>query len=180
MSRVIVVGGGWAGLAAAVELTCHHIPVLLLESAKQLGGRARSVSILDVQVDNGQHLMIGAYRDMLYLLNTLGIKEEDVFQRQTLELIMKSPVNTNFCLKTPNLPAPVHLLWALTSAIGLSVKERWQAIRMSIQLALMPPVENDKPLSELLKRTGQSEQIIKKLWEPLCLSMLNTPIDMAR
>jgi len=179
MTRVIVVGGGWAGLAAAVELTRHHISVLLLESSRQLGGRARSVSMFDTQVDNGQHLMIGAYRDMLYLLNTLGIKEEDIFHRRALELIMKSPTNKDFRLRTSKLPAPIHLLWALISATGLPVKERWQALRMSIQLATKPAFDADKPLSELLKSYGQTEQTIKKLWEPLCLAMLNTPIDLA-
>ena len=54
-NRVVIVGGGWAGLATAIELTRHKIPVIVLESAKQLGGRARSVHINELDVDNGQH-----------------------------------------------------------------------------------------------------------------------------
>ncbi|MCK4586227.1 MAG: FAD-dependent oxidoreductase, partial [Gammaproteobacteria bacterium] len=56
-NRVIIVGAGWAGLAAAVELTRHNIPVAVLESAKQPGGRARSVHLNELHVDNGQHML---------------------------------------------------------------------------------------------------------------------------
>lgn len=59
-SDVVVIGAGWAGLATAVKLTKHGFKVSLFESAKQAGGRARSVSVNDLNVDNGQHLLIGA------------------------------------------------------------------------------------------------------------------------
>ena len=57
---VVVVGGGWAGLTAAVELCAGGLPVVLLEAARQLGGRARSLRFGTTVVDNGQHLVLGA------------------------------------------------------------------------------------------------------------------------
>ncbi len=179
MKRVIVSGGGWAGLAAAVELARRGIPVLLLESAGQLGGRARSVDILDTRLDNGQHLMIGAYRDMLSLLKTLGVREGDVFQRLPLELRMQSPAGSGYHLATPRLPAPLHLLWGLAGARGLTVAERRQALRMAAGLAAGASGNDDPPLEEFLRKSPQENVIIKKLWEPLCLAMLNTPIGVA-
>ena len=75
--RVAVIGAGWAGCAAAVELArLGHAP-LLLEAAAQAGGRARRLSIehagQDWTLDNGQHILIGAYRDSLQLMSSLGV-----------------------------------------------------------------------------------------------------------
>ena len=72
----VVIGGGWSGLAAAIELSRHQRAVQLLESARQLGGRARRVPFDNATLDNGQHLLIGAYRDTLQLLNTIGLDPE--------------------------------------------------------------------------------------------------------
>ena len=77
----VIIGGGWAGLAAAVTLSKHNIPVTVFESARQLGGRARSITHDNIMLDNGQHLMIGAYTEMLSLLKTININEQDVFLR---------------------------------------------------------------------------------------------------
>ena len=63
--HVVIIGAGWAGLAAAVELTRKQIQVTLIEAAQHAGGRARSVAIRENIFDNGQHLMRGAYREML-------------------------------------------------------------------------------------------------------------------
>ncbi len=179
MTRVVVAGGGWAGLAAAAELTRRGIPVLVLEAAPQLGGRARSVEIWGQHLDNGQHLMIGAYRGMLGLLRTLGVDEGAVFQRLPLELRMESPHQGGYHLATPRLPAPLHLLWGLIRASGMSLSERWQALRLASGLTGRSAPAHDLPLAELLNHYGQNPQIIRKLWEPLCLAMLNTPVESA-
>ena len=71
-TRIIIAGAGWAGLAAGVELSRHNIPVMVVESAKQIGGRARSLTLDGITLDNGQHLMIGAYRQLLELLSIMG------------------------------------------------------------------------------------------------------------
>ena len=83
---VVIVGGGWAGLAAAVAFCDHEIPVTLLESTQQLGGRARSLLVGDMSIDNGQHLFIGAYRSVLGLMDRIGVDRQRAFLRQPLTL----------------------------------------------------------------------------------------------
>ena len=76
-----VVGAGWAGLAAAVRATQNGFAVRLLEAAPQLGGRARRVVHQGLALDNGQHILIGAYRDTLQLLHTVGVDTEATLLR---------------------------------------------------------------------------------------------------
>ena len=69
--RVAIVGGGWAGMAAAVTLACAEQPVTVFEAAQVLGGRARRVVVDDRTVDNGQHILLGAYAQTLALLRRI-------------------------------------------------------------------------------------------------------------
>ncbi|MEQ1914293.1 MAG: FAD-dependent oxidoreductase, partial [Sideroxydans sp.] len=70
--NVGIIGGGYAGMAAAAELTSRGIKVTVFDSAKQLGGRARGVLHNDTQLDNGQHLLLGCYRETLRLIELVG------------------------------------------------------------------------------------------------------------
>lgn len=177
---VVVVGGGWAGLAAAVELVRHEIPVILLESAKQLGGRARSVSADELHVDNGQHLLLGAYEATLDLLRHIGVHEADVFQRQTLSLQWFRPGGKSITLNTAKLPAPLHLAWGLFTAKGLSLRDRFSALGFSRQLQRINfRIKDDCSVADLLQKHRQSPTLITALWEPLCLGALNTHIHEA-
>ncbi len=176
----IVVGGGWAGLAAAVELTRHKIPVILLESAKQLGGRARSIYANEMHVDNGQHLLLGAYESTLGLLRTIGVNEEDKLQRQPLSLQWLRPNGKPVSLNTKNLPAPFHLACGLFTAEGLSLKDRFSAINFSRKLQRNNfSIKQDCSVETLLQKHRQSQTLITALWEPLCVGALNTHIHEA-
>lgn len=177
---VIVAGGGWAGIAAATELARHDIPVILLESAKQLGGRARSVRTGEIHVDNGQHLMLGAYQSTLNMLRTIGIKESDVLHRQTLSLQWFQPNNKLVELNTIKLPAPFHLAWGLITAKGLSFRDRWSALQFSRTMQRNKfSIDEDCSVKSLLQLHHQSPTLIKTIWEPLCLGALNTRIHEA-
>ena len=79
---VVIVGGGWAGLSAAIELSHNKIPVTLIEGNWRLGGRGRTISLDNMEIDNGQHLLIGAYNETLRLLELIGQQESDLFDRQ--------------------------------------------------------------------------------------------------
>ncbi|HCV13201.1 MAG TPA: hypothetical protein DGC76_05795, partial [Candidatus Accumulibacter sp.] len=70
--KAAVVGGGWAGLTAAVELAQAGFRVTVFEAARQLGGRARSVELRGHCLDNGQHILVGAYRETLRLMRLVG------------------------------------------------------------------------------------------------------------
>jgi squalene-associated FAD-dependent desaturase len=180
--HVVIVGGGWAGLAAAVELCQHGARVTVLEAAPQLGGRARGLdSTLNGQrIDNGQHLLLGAYRETLRLLNILGVPEASVFERRPLQLVYKAFRHPDIRITCPSLPAPLHLVTALLNAEGLTLAERLNAL--SICRGLLRSgfkIDDDISVAAWLSHHKQSPALIRALWEPLCLAVLNTPLHNA-
>src|SRR5512144_787245 len=128
--NVGIIGGGYAGMAAAVELAAHDIHVTVFESARQLGGRARGVKHNDTQLDNGQHLLLGCYRETLRLIELVGGDIERDFLRLPLQLDLHGHLE----LRAPRLPAPLHLLVALLAAQGLTWRERMKAARFMLAL----------------------------------------------
>jgi squalene-associated FAD-dependent desaturase len=169
---VAVIGAGWAGMAAAVTLAAGGARVCVFESAKQLGGRARSVEVNGLQLDNGQHILLGAYSQTLALISSVNARHGEQLLRQPLALA----VHPGFLLRTPQLPAPVHLAAALVTARGLSVGDRIGAVRFLARMRRRGfRLPQDRPLSALLAEHRQSERLNRFLWHPLCLAALNTP-----
>ena len=174
--NVAVIGGGYAGMAAAVELAADGIPVSVFESAKQLGGRARGVAYNDTQLDNGQHLLLGCYYETLRLIERVGGDVERDFLRLPLQLDLHHHLE----LRAPRLPAPLHLLAALLNAKGLNCNERLKAARFMLSLRLSGfTLKKDITVAELLAQHRQDADLTHKLWEPLCIAALNTPIHKA-
>jgi len=174
--NLAVVGGGYAGMAAAAELASRNISVTVFESAKQLGGRARGVLHNDTQLDNGQHLLLGCYRETLRLIELVGGNVEQDFLRLPLQL----DLHGQFSLKAPHLPAPLHLLVALLGAQGLTWAERLKAARFMLALRRMDfRLPSDMTVADLLAAHGQDADLAFKLWEPLCIAALNTPVHKA-
>ena len=171
-----IIGGGYAGMAAAAELTSRGIPVTVFESAKQLGGRARGVQFNDARLDNGQHLLLGCYRETLRLIELVGGDVEQDFLRLPLQL----DLHGQFSLKAPHLPAPLHLLVALLKAQGLTWGERMKAARFMLDLRGMAfRLPHDMTVTDLLAQHRQDADLTLKLWEPLCIAALNTPVHKA-
>lgn len=171
-----IIGGGYAGMATAVTLAERGIPVTVFEGAKQLGGRARGVQFNDTQLDNGQHLLLGCYRETLRLIELVGGEIERDFLRLPLQL----DLHGHFALQAPRLPAPLHLLAALLNAEGLSWSERLRAARFMLALRISGfRLPHDVTVAELLARHGQDADLTFKLWEPLTVAALNTPIQKA-
>jgi squalene-associated FAD-dependent desaturase len=174
--NVGIIGGGYAGLAAAVTLAQRGIPVTVFESAKQLGGRARGVSYNNTQLDNGQHLLLGCYRETLRLIELVGGNVAKDFVRLPLQL----ELHGQFSFKAPHLPAPLHLFFALLGARGLSLTQRLSAARFMLAMRLKNfRLPQDIAVAQLLATYRQDENLILKLWEPLCIAALNTPIHKA-
>jgi len=174
---VAVVGGGWAGCAAAVELATSGNRVTLFEAAHVLGGRARQASINGVLVDNGQHILLGAYAESLRLMRMVGIDTDAAMLR--LPLQMRYPGDSMDFIAA-RLPAPVHLLVALLRAKGLVTADKLALARFSTAARWMGWVLNtDCTVAELLDRFDQTERLIRLLWRPLCIAALNTPPERA-
>lgn len=171
---VAVIGCGYAGIAAALKLSESGIPVTLFEAGKVLGGRARGVDYHGIRLDNGQHILLGAYRETLSLIDHIGMHDA------VLRLPLTLSIPGTFALTTPALPAPLHLLLGLLNAQGLPFSERLSAIRFALRLRLMGfRLTRDTSVASLLARHGQDGNIGRLLWEPLCLAALNTPITQA-
>jgi squalene-associated FAD-dependent desaturase len=185
-THVGIVGGGIAGLTAATKLAEKGIKTTLLEAGSQLGGRARGVSVefndRVVQLDNGQHILLGAYQETLKLLKQVGINENDAFFRQPLALeLFNTNKSTAFKYAAATyLPAPLNQLIGFLFCKGLSLSSRLSVIKLMIVLKNTNyQLNHDESLIDFLKNKKQSKQAITFLWEPLCLSALNTPINQA-
>ncbi|GHU31715.1 amine oxidoreductase [Betaproteobacteria bacterium] len=185
-SHVAIIGGGWAGLACAVELSAAGVPVCVFEAAKQLGGRARRVEFEQFEgiegieghaFDNGQHLLIGAYHETLRIMRQCDADPERLLQRRSLELDYP---RQGFRIRLPRLPAPFHLALGLLTARGCPPREKWVAVRFIRALqASNYQLTDDISVAELLDRHRQRENLRRFLWEPLCLAALNTPPERA-
>jgi hydroxysqualene dehydroxylase len=169
--RVAVVGAGWAGIAAALELTRNGHRVVLFESAKQPGGRARRVVWQGTPVDNGQHLLVGAYRETLALLETVGVSTGSAL----LRMPMRIDVPGRMSMRLPGLPRPLHLAVGLFSARGVTLSEKVAAALFIRRLqARQFRLRRDRPVAEWLDGHGQQGALREHLWDALCVAALNT------
>jgi len=174
-NSVAIVGGGYAGLAAAVELIDHGIPVTVYEAARELGGRARRVERRGTLLDNGQHILIGAYTSTLDLMRRVGVPASGL---RKLPLQWRFP--PHFAFEAAPLPAPWHLALGLLAAKGMSLSARLRCAGLlqwckSRQFRLA----QDCSVSTLLEEQKQNAAAIRFLWEPLCVAALNTPPSTA-
>lgn len=170
MTRVAVVGGGWAGLAAAVELCAAGRDVVLLEMAAHGGGRARSVEIGGAVYDNGQHILIGAYVQTLALMRQVGVDPEAVLLR--LPLTLRQPAGHGLRLPTgPALPAFVR---------GVLGNRDWTWRERAALLATaagwrLRGFRCDPSLTVAALCARLPARLNADLIEPLCVAALNTP-----
>lgn len=178
--NIAVIGAGWAGLAAALRLKDAGANVTVFEAAPIAGGRARGVDDVDMgRIDNGQHLLLGGYRETLKLITRLhpGVSLNQLVIRRSLHI---ESLEGDFRLHAPSLPAPFNTLIALLSAKGLPASDRLNALRMMVACRLSGwrahPLET---VQALLKRHKQSLRLCQRLWAPLCLAALNTPTDQS-
>jgi squalene-associated FAD-dependent desaturase len=175
--KVAVVGGGWAGLAAAIALQERRHEVTLFERRGVLGGRATSYrdAASGEDVDNGTHLMVGAYHDTLDLVRRAGASDL-LLEQKNLRIDWvdeKGPTS----LDCPPLAAPLHLLAGLLS-LRVPWSVRFQALRFGLAVRLGRP-PTGLTLAEYFARTGQGEAARRLLWDPLALAILNESPDRA-
>lgn len=178
--RVAVVGGGWAGCAAAVTLADAGFAVTVFEQADTLGGRARRVPRDGLVLDNGQHLLVGAYATTLELVARVHgpASLRRLLHRMPLTLRPFGRPRGAVDLEASRLPAPWHLATAMLGARGLGVGER-----LAVVAAFRRLHRNGFhcPLDQSVARwfDGAPPRTLAGVWTPLCLAALNTPPETA-
>lgn len=177
--QIAVIGAGWAGCSAAIKLTQAGHSVTLFEAARTLGGRARAVELDGRVLDNGQHILLGAYKNTLKLFKTIGIASDAALLR--LPLQMRYPAASGgMTFNAAHLPAPLHLLAAIWRAAGLTRADKMALMRFSTTARWIDwRLHDDCSVTELLTRFDQTPRTVQLLWRPLCIAALNTPPERA-
>lgn len=172
---IAIVGAGYAGMAAAVTLAERGIRATVFESGPVPGGRARRIQSQGNELDNGQHILIGAYTELFRLMRGVGVPDNALL-RMPLEIRYA----TSFYFRRLWLPQPFGLAGGLLMARGISFAERLGAARFIAHLRQAKfHLAADMAVTELLARHRQNGRIAHYLWLPLCISALNTPPELA-
>lgn len=179
MSEVLIIGGGFAGLAAGVELSKAGKRVRVLEQKPYLGGRARSFKHAPTGsvVDNGQHLFMGCYHETLSFLTTIGTVDKIRLQpRLKVNFVEKGRGLTS--LKCPPLPSPWHVLGGVMASNSFSLAEKLQVLRLGRALqsadhGRLREAIRSLTVDEWMTQMRQSEKLRRNFWDLLCIAALN-------
>lgn len=177
--KIAIVGAGWAGLAAAVEATRLGHNAIVFEASRAIGGRARAVSgqLPDgsqVVLDNGQHILIGAYSETLAMMRQVGIDPNAALLRLPLRLLFPDGGG----LKFPDWPSPLDAAAAILTARGWRLADRFSLLAAASAWQRDGfTCPHNVTVARLCHRV--SPRVMLELIEPLCVSALNTPADRA-
>ena len=177
--KIAIIGAGWAGLAAAVAATQAGHSVVVFEASQTLGGRARRLSgaLPDgtpVTLDNGQHILIGAYSATLRLLQDVGVSADSALLRQPMALVFADRAGVRF----PAWPTPLDALAGILTARGWRWADKWPLLRLAARWNLSG-FECDAATSVTDLCHSLSPRVMAELIEPLCVSALNTAASQA-
>lgn len=181
MKKVIIIGGGLAGLSAAAHLSKKNFKVILLEASPKLGGRAYSFfdEKTQTEIDNGQHILMGCYSDTLNFLKIIDAYKFLNIQK-ILEINYLAKDKNHFRLKAPNFIYPLNLLFALFSFKELNLKEKISLLKLFIKIYF---TDSEKlygmTVQEWLKKEKQSDKAIRIFWEIISIGALNTSTERA-
>lgn len=179
--KVIVVGGGLAGIAASLRCARAGMDVTLLESRGRLGGAAYSFTRDGITADNGQHVFLRcctAYRSLLRELEA----EDCVTLQSRLDIPVLAPGGGWARLSRSTLPAPLHLTGTLTRYRLLPVRDR---VRVARAMQALRRVDPDDPAADQqsfgawLAERGQSERAVDAVWDLIARPTLNLEPDEA-
>lgn len=179
--KVIVIGGGIAGLTAAAYLTKNNFKVTLLEASPKLGGRVYSLIDKETNsiIDNGQHILMGCYNFTLQFLAIIGATENFYFQKQLEVNFVKEGFQLSE-LKSARLIYPFNLIFGLLNFKTIKLSERIDLLKVFIKL---PFYSSDKfsnlNVKQWLEHENQSQTLQDAFWKILVVGALNTNIEKA-
>ena len=176
-ARIGVIGGGLAGMAAALAAADGGAEVVLFERRPVLGGLTSSIRHNGLCFDNGQHVFLRcctAYRGFLDRIGAAG----QVFLQERLDVPVLAPDGSRASIKRSALPAPLHLAWSLGRYRHLSVRERVRLACPALALRRLDP--EDASLDSVsfggwLTDHGQNQRAVDRLWNLIALPTLNVP-----
>jgi squalene-associated FAD-dependent desaturase len=177
--KIAIIGAGWAGMAAAVEATQAGHETVIFEASRNVGGRARSVNATlpngtDITLDNGQHILIGAYVETLRLMRLVGIDPQAALLRLPMTLLFPDGLGLRF----PAWSTPLDALGGILTARGWRIADKWSLLRVASGWQ-RNRFQCDTSLSVAQLCQRLSPRVMSELIEPLCVSALNTPAERA-
>jgi hydroxysqualene dehydroxylase len=177
MRSIAIVGAGWSGVAAALTLSRAGTRVTVFEATRIAGGRARRVARDGRVVDNGQHLLLGAYDRTIRLIRSLYLDGEMPFLTSPLSLRTAPGMAPKLRLETPAVREPLNLLVGLIAADGLSAAEKIATVSWAARTLRGGSIDPTMTVAALI--ADQPILVRHLLWEPLCIAALNTPAENA-
>jgi squalene-associated FAD-dependent desaturase len=179
--RVTIVGGGLAGITAALECADAGAEVTVFEARPFLGGATFSIARDGLWLDNGQHVFLRCCTEYVRLLHRLGA-ESQVFLQTQLDIPVLAPDGRSGRLRRNNLPAPLHLAGSILRFPFLSVSDRLGVLRAARRLhalELADPELDSRTFGDWLAEQKQSPATVAALWNLIALPTLNLPADVA-
>lgn len=179
MKKVVIIGAGIAGISSAVELCQSGFEVILIEQKPQIGGRIYSIAdkASGDLIDNGQHLLTGAYHRFMEILKILGTA--DKIKQQKSIIIPFYSKSGNITLDSSKFPGSMGMLYGLLALKSVSFKSKLAAVILMIKIKAGFEGDTDVGCDDFLKRHKQGEDLIELFWEPLILATINADINTA-
>jgi squalene-associated FAD-dependent desaturase len=174
---VSVIGGGLAGLSAAVFLAEKGFKVTLIESSPKFGGRAYSFfdKISGIKIDNGQHILASWYNNTFDYLKLIGTYDKLSFQKQ-LEIEFRDSNGNSYSLKASRLPPPLHLAGGVMGYKALGLTDKLSIVRLVNKIKKNKFTENHLKgfnTEKLFKIAGQTDRAIDYFWKPFIIAVFN-------
>ena len=174
-ASAVVVGGGLAGLSAALVLVDAGATVTLLEGRPRLGGATWSFQRNGHWFDNGQHVFLRCCTEYQAFLRRIG-SDGDVRLQERLALPVVAPGGRTSWLRRDPLPAPLHLARSVLGYRHLPVADRLRFGRAALKLRgldLDDPALDEETFADFLGRHGQRPAAIERLWDLICTPTVN-------
>lgn len=173
--RIAIIGAGIAGISAALTAIDRNADVTLFESRKRPGGRCASFPHDGLELDTGQHLMLGCYTQFIQMNERLGVSDDfELFESPGMSIHLGSKVAR---IRTLPLPAPLHLLPLLWTLKPVSLRER---VRLSLAIQSAHRAPDSSTVMEWLLSHRLNSYAILLFWKLIVESIYNTPMEHIR